>query len=125
MAGAAQRAASARANQLADQLTGRDHRVLGAVYALTTTYSKLTEFVYTAKVAELAGIDRSDAGRSIRKLATLGIIVWVPGRGRRSKSLIGVPADTEKVGCQSPPFKETEKRGCCRVGKGGTRHPTD
>jgi len=113
-AGAAQRAATARANQLADRLTARDLRVLGAVFAETTTYSKLTAFVYIAKVAELAGVHRPDAGKSIRKLAELGIIVWVPGRGRQSKSLIGMPADTAKRERQALSFtesgREPEKR---------------
>jgi len=89
-AGAAQRAASARANQLADRPTAADRCVLDAVFALTTTYSKLTEFVYVAQVAALAGVHQITAGESIRKLAAAGVIVWVPGRGRRSKSLIGV-----------------------------------
>jgi len=110
-AGAAQRAASARANQLADRLAARDHRALCAVFAETTTYSKLTAFVYVEQIAELAGLDRSDAGKSIRKLAELGIIVWVPGRGRQSKSLIGVPATTEKRGYTPPSIQATEKGG--------------
>jgi len=119
-AGAAQRAASARANQLADRLTARDLRVLGAVFAETTTYSKLTAFVYIAKVAELAGVHRPDAGKSIRKLAELGIIVWIPGRGRRSKSLIGVPAATEKRERQSLPFTESGKES----GQGSEKRAT-
>jgi len=114
-AGAAQRAATARANQLADRPTAADRCVLDAVFALTTTYSKLTEFVYVEQVAELAGVHRVTAGESIRKLAAAGVIVWVPGRGRRSKSLIGVHDATRK--------KEAAVTSLSEDGKGSREEP--
>jgi len=108
-AGAAQRAASARANQLADRPTAADRCVLDAVFALTTTYSKLTEFVYVAQVASLAGVHQITAGESIRKLAAAGVIVWVPGRGRRSRSLIGVHDATREKEAAVTSFSENGK----------------
>jgi len=108
-AGAAQRAATARANQLADRPTAADRCVLDAVFSLTTTYSKLTEFVFVAQVADLAGVHRVTAGESIRKLAAGGVIVWVPGRGRRSRSLIGVHDATREKEAAAASFSENGK----------------
>lgn len=96
VAGAAQRAATHRARR--HRLTSTDRRVLLGAFNLTTTYSKVADWVHIDQVAAEAGVHRADAGKSLRKLDRLGILGWESSQGRRGKSLLSVPLETPNLG---------------------------
>ena len=88
--GAATRQAIERAN--AAKLSDGDRRVFNAVIGLLASYSRLTDHVYRAQVAAQAGgLSIPQTSRCLKKLAGLGIIVWEPVKGRKRKSLLGLP----------------------------------
>jgi len=92
---AAQRAAIARANQ--HRLTDIQHRVLLAVFALISSWSRLEDVVYVAQVATHAGLepdadgDHRSVRRAIARLNELGVIEWEPGRGSGKRSTLRLP----------------------------------
>lgn len=73
-----------------------DARVLAAVLALTAGWQRQTDAVVIDQVAELAGVHRDVARRTLRRLALAGVIVWRPVRGHRS--LLGLPTATDLSG---------------------------
>lgn len=89
--GAAIRQAHERAAATAQGLTGRDWRVLSAIVALVSSYSRLVDRLTAAQVAEAAGCDARDARKSLARLRDLGIIVREESRGRRPATT-GLPA---------------------------------
>jgi hypothetical protein len=74
-------------------------RVLGAVIALTTSYSRLTDKVAATQIARYVygperattSAQRDRATKALRELADAGIVVYEPGRGRSSVATIGLP----------------------------------
>jgi hypothetical protein len=88
--GAATRQAIERAN--AAKLSDGDRRVFNAAIGLLASYSRLTDHVYRGQVAAQAGgLSIPQTSRCLKKLAGLGIIVWQPVKGRKRKSLLGLP----------------------------------
>lgn len=97
---AAMRRAIERANRV--HLSDGERRVFNAVIMLTASWSKLSDHVYRAQIATLAGnVSEKTASRALNKLDVLGIIVWQPVKGRRRKSLLGLPA-ADKTGHTEP-----------------------
>jgi hypothetical protein len=102
-AGAAMRLAFERASTVGEargksRLNGSDWRVLAAVVALTASYSKLEDTVYTGIVARMAGFrgpnedtNARRARRILKKLASLGIIEYEPSRKLREPSIVRLP----------------------------------
>lgn len=89
-AGQAQRLASVRANQTPG-LRLADRRLLDAIFAYTTTYSKLADHVSVAQLAEAAGLSERQVRRSLTRMREAGVILHVPGRGRGRLTVVGVP----------------------------------
>lgn len=96
-AGAATRQALQRAANASPRLNGTDYRTLGAVLALTTTYSKLEAETYLAGISSLACLnveDRRRVAKSLKVLRGHGIIEYSP-RMHRAKdvwTVVGIPA---------------------------------
>src|SRR5207245_1898508 len=82
---------------LGDELSRGNLRVLAAVLAATTSYSKLTDRVSLAAIAVEANVSVKQTGRSLRRLAEAGVLVFVPGRGAGNLSVVGVPPDGVKA----------------------------
>jgi MarR-like DNA-binding transcriptional regulator SgrR of sgrS sRNA len=93
--GQATRQALDRAN--AEKLSAGEHRVVHAVIALVSSYSRLTDYFYVYKVAESAHLSERHTRDCLKRLAGLQIIVWEPRRGHKVKSLLGLPAAAEKA----------------------------
>jgi len=90
--GPAMRQAIARAS--AAELSDGEHRTLNAVFALVTTYSRLTDWVYVADVMKATRLSERQARRNLNSLAgERRIIVWEPRRGHGTRSLLGLPAE--------------------------------
>ena len=81
------REAFARAVTVADRLKPRDWRVLGACFALVSSYSRDRDWVFVAQVAQTAGVSRQRTSESLRRLRELGVIEWVPTSERRGSLL--------------------------------------
>jgi hypothetical protein len=109
----AQRSATARA--IAAGVTGRQLRVLLAVFAFTTTYSRLSDHVSLDQLGKVAGFTIDDAGRltpSSRRhlrrelvdLAEIDCVTYEPGGsdGRGHASKIGVPVGFEQLEIEYP-----------------------
>jgi hypothetical protein len=104
-AGTAQRESVNRAAKADSKLTRFDYRVLTAVHALTTAYSKCSDRI---AIKQLAGIvfqvdlddvtrkQRRKVGDSLRRLAKEGVIEYEPGRGRDAIATIGFSTPPEK-----------------------------
>lgn len=95
--GKAMRQAVERAVMLGDELSRGNLRVLAAVLAATTSYSKLTDRVSLAIVAVKANVSVKQTGRSLRRLAEAGVVVFVPGLGAGNLSVVGVPPEGVKA----------------------------
>jgi hypothetical protein len=98
------------------KLTAGDLKVLNAVLVLTASYSRLQEFVYVAKLAELAGCSEKTARRALVKLTRGGVLRWEPRRGigksgTGRKSLVGLPPPpvNRTTGVQFPPVDNGDK----------------
>jgi DNA-binding transcriptional ArsR family regulator len=104
-AGAAQRAASLRANK-APGLRLADRRVLDAVFAFTTTYSKLADKVSVAQLVEATSLSDRQVRRSLTRLREADVITHVPGRGRGRLTVVGVPKADAKEDTFSTAFAE-------------------
>ena len=78
------------------RLSSMERRVLDAVLAFTTDYSKLADHVYSHQLAAFVGLDptnRSQRGRvgaALRVLSGHGVVLYRPGVGR-SPSLVALP----------------------------------
>jgi RIO-like serine/threonine protein kinase len=85
-AGKALREAQTRAVQASGELKPRDWKVLGACFALVSSFSRTSDRVYVDQVAEFAGVSPQRTSESLSRLDDLGVIGWTPssGRGRRS-----------------------------------------
>ena len=73
------------------QLNGTDWKVLATVLSLTATWSKFYDRTYSAIVAEKAHLDPKRARKTLRKLASLGLITYEPAKRNGEMSLIGFP----------------------------------
>jgi hypothetical protein len=80
--GAAIRQAQQRAVTAGD-LTGRDWKVLTAVFALVASYSRLTDRLTVSQLAAAAGVDERSTKRSLARLRDRGVITRTESRGRR------------------------------------------
>jgi DNA-binding transcriptional ArsR family regulator len=121
-AGAAQRAASRRAND-APGLRQADRRLLDAVFAYTTTYSKLTDHVSVTQLAEAAGLSERQVRRSLRRLREVGVIEHVPGRGRGRLTVVGVPEADAKADRPSATFAGGKEAVGKAAFEGGENRP--
>jgi hypothetical protein len=139
----AQRSATTRA--IAAGVTGRQLRVLLAVFAFTTTYSRLTDRVSLDQLGEVAGFTRDDAGRltessrrnlrrDLSDLRELECVTYEPGGadGRGHASRIGVPEAREQLSIEYPqdlseggsaPTPLDQKGGFRGARKGGSGEP--
>jgi hypothetical protein len=72
--------------------TLEEHVVLEAVVSLTALESKLTVEVAVAVVAERASVHPKNASRALGRLRDLGVVDYVPGRGRGHISRVGLPS---------------------------------
>ena len=88
-AGAAQRAANARARE--HDLSAGALAVLAAVLDQTTSFSKLDDFVKVADLAGLAGLSVRQTRRALQRLAAADVIVYQPGNGAGRLSYVAVP----------------------------------
>lgn len=114
--GVAIRQAVARAN--GERLTGGEQRVLLAVLALVSSYSRLRDRVYVFQVADLAGgLTERHTRTCLEKLGRLGIIYWEPRRGHSVQSVLGLPADGES-GSHAVPVTHAAMRVRRRPGGG-------
>jgi hypothetical protein len=96
-AGAITRLTNSRARHA--RLNGTNWRVLTAITDLTASYSKPFDRTYVALIAEMAGLDRTDPNlkrtkRSLKTLASLGLITYEPGRRNHQPSLFGLSTTT-------------------------------
>lgn len=106
-AGRAQRQAIRRARA---QRCGLEEQVtLGAVMALTTTYSKLAEEVEVEEVAEEAGLHRTNATAALRSLRDKQVIGYRAARGPGARVRVGLPAAEVEKGVLAAPYSEVEK----------------
>jgi phage replication O-like protein O len=80
--GAAIRQAQERAKAAGD-LTGRDLRVLVAVIAQVSSYSRLCDGLTVKQIADVAGVDERNTARALQRLRERGVIVREASRGRR------------------------------------------
>jgi hypothetical protein len=114
-AGKAQRDAVKRATKAGPKLTRFDYRVLMAVQALTTSYSKrsdrmavsqVAEYVFGVEPEKVTGRQRNKVTDSLRRLAKNGVLEYEPGRGRAAVATIGFaePSETHPTvgGVSSP-----------------------
>jgi hypothetical protein len=115
--GTAMRAAVAKAH--AADLGERDLRVFEAVLILTASWSKLSDKTSTRQVAALAyavphedvhAQQRRRAGKSLRKLARLGVIGYAPGRGHWARCTVSLPLvdNPLSMGVATDPIEEGE-----------------
>ena len=115
--GRAMRAAVARAH--ATGLSERDLRVFDAVLVVTASWSRLSDETSTRQIAALAysvpyddvhDEQRRRAGKSLRKLARLGIIEYVPGRGHWARCRVGLSlVDDPSNGVVSDPVNGIQR----------------
>lgn len=96
-AGRAQRAALARAVAVKDQLKRRDWQVFAACVVLTASWSKTHDHVFVEQIAAFAGVSRGRTSESLRRLATLNVITWVPSNTRRRDSLLSLSVMQDDV----------------------------
>jgi hypothetical protein len=107
LAGQALRATAAKACNA--RLAQSDWRVLSAVLGMTAGYSRLSDRIYVAAIAQAANVGESTARRSLRKLDGLGIIGFHHKQGSRTAPLITMGGATvtaqllEQSGRLSPP----------------------
>ena len=100
---------------MAAGLTGRQLRVLLAVFSFTTSWSKLTDHVALDQLGPVAGFTTDDEDRltdsarrhlrrDLQALASSDVVVYEPGggRGRGSPSLIGVREPAEQLSITYP-----------------------
>lgn len=83
----------------------RRTRVFLAVLYLTASYSRITDRVYVAQIAELAAIPGDTAAdgyrhtrRALKELHDHGSIVWASSRGRGKQSSVSLIVQGEKTG---------------------------
>lgn len=81
-AGEAMRQAHTQATTCGD-LTGRDWRVLCAIFALVSSYSRTSDELTVAQIAGAAGIDERNTARCLSRLRDRGVITRADSRGRR------------------------------------------
>lgn len=93
--GRATRAAIDRACAQSDGLSRLDWRVLAAVIAQTTTWSRTADFVYLAALAcTVYATDDAEQwmtkkiGQSLRRLRDLGVLGYIPARGAHCHSYV-------------------------------------
>lgn len=82
---------------------------LQAVVSLTALYSKLSDEVSVAEIAEEAALHPKNAARALRALAGRGVIVYEPGRGRGNISTVGLLDPTDEKGASRAPLSTREK----------------
>lgn len=82
---------------------------LQAVVSLTALYSKLSDEVSVAEIAEEAALHPKNAARALRSLAGRGVIVYEPGRGRGNISTVGLPEAAREKGASRAPLSTREK----------------
>jgi len=78
------------------RLNGTRWRVLAAVVALTATFSKYYDSTFVARIAQMADLDRTDrtlkvTKKTLRYLASVGLIVYEPAERDGQRTLIGLP----------------------------------
>lgn len=103
--------------------SGFDRRVLDAVLAFTTDWSKLADQVTTAQLAGFVGLDPdsrsnwSKVGAALGRWSRHGVILYRPGAGRHP-SLVAVPEPPE--GWADPTAGVTRRLGDpASPGRGG------
>lgn len=116
--GAALRQAIDRANRAG--LSGGEQRVLLAVVALVSSYSRLRDRVYVFQIAAATGgLSERHTRTCLEKLARQGIIYWEPRRGHGVQSIVGLPPLGES-GSHAVPVSHAGMNGR-RIPAGG--HP--
>ena len=105
LAGAAMRQAIQRANTT--QLTNAQHKVFGAVIALTASYSRLSDNVFVDDIRRVAKVSDKTARTALSRLAAEGIIVWKPQRGHGMASTLSLPAAVGESGSNEQPDSST------------------
>jgi hypothetical protein len=102
VAASAARDALERARDLGCSL--EEHVALEAVVSLTALYSKLTDDVAVAVIAERARLHPKNMARALRRLRDLGVITYEPGRGRGNVSRVGLRVP-ETGAAEAPVFE--------------------
>jgi hypothetical protein len=98
--GRAIRAAYAAAR--ATGTTAADRDVIAAVVELVSSYSRLTDRVSVARLAESAARHPKTVRASLVRLASQGVLVYEGGNGRGRRSLVGLPAALEGERPETP-----------------------
>src|SRR5438128_2549671 len=110
--GAAQRAAITKATKTTPKLRMRDMWVLNAIFAMVTSYSRLSDRVTQEQLAGAAGIggspatQRTEVKRALARLRDAGIIEYEAARGRGRASVVGLPPACGDVAAGSAPTKK-------------------
>lgn len=112
--GEAMRAATWRATHCAQRLTSTELRVLLAVANFTAAYTRLSDRVRLAALADAAGLLRPGGDYAHRReqerrvsaalqtLHELGVITYVGGRGRGEPGLVSLVVDDDRAAWAEP-----------------------
>jgi len=118
-AGTAYRDTLTRARNVRPRLKAADWAVLGAVFALTTSYSKTSDRTYVAVIAELAGYHERTVRDSLIKLDEHGVIRWKPRRGVTKRG----EKPRSFVSCETGDLNPRFETGALSPGKSGSLSP--
>lgn len=102
-------------------LSNGARRTHAAVFALVSSYSRLTDRVYVYEIAHAACLSERQTRTCLDQLAELGIIVWRPGRGRSVQSVLGLPPAPE-TGSSGLPVSHSSMNGGADEKPEGTAH---